>query len=276
MGNLLLFLKRQSHWFLLAFLSLFCLILIYQHLNYQRYVLSGSARTLAAPVYKMWSGVTKHFKLSYENELLIKQNEELMNLLNSSFIEKTDTSYSAENLTKTAMYSYTNAHVISNSSGRKNNYLILDKGLKDGISNDMAVITSQGIVGVINSVSDNFSSVISLLHTESRISARVVPLDYIGTIVWYGDNPQEVDLTDIPYHLNVNVGDSIVTSGYSLVFPRDIFVGTIDSVTRSTNSSFYSIKVKLAVNFNNLNSVYIIKNVFRTEIDSLKTHFNND
>ena len=276
MGNLLLFLKKQAHWFLFAFLSIFCFILIYQSLNYQRYVLSGSVRVLSAPVYQVWSGVTKHFKLNYENEILIKQNQELMNLLSSSFIENKDTSYTAGNLTKTAMYTYTNAHVISNSSGRKNNYLVLDKGFKDGIRNDMAVITPQGIVGVVNNVSEHFSSVISLLHTESRISARVLPLDYIGTVVWFGDNPQEVDLTDIPYHLKVNVGDSVVTSGYSLVFPKDIFIGTIKSITRSQNSSFYSVKVKLAVNYNHLHSVYVIKNEFRTEIDSLKSHFKND
>lgn len=278
MNNLFIFLKKQAHLFLFLCLTIVSLICIFNNYNYQRYIFSENFQIITFPVYKLWGNITKHFKLETENSNLIQQNKTLLETFKSSYIEKNDTSYlkvSPHN-TSIKMYSYTDAHVISSSNNRKNNYLILDKGYQDGIRNDMAVIAPNGIVGVVNHTSQHFSSVISLLHTESRISSRIIPSNYIGTIVWMGNNATEANLIDIPFHLKVNIGDTIVTSGYSLVFPKDLIIGTVKSIQRSENSSFYSIIVKLAVNFNYLNSVYVIQNVYKEEIDSLKSKFKND
>lgn len=174
------------------------------------------------------------------------------------------------------LYDYTTATVIYSSTNKKHNYLLIDKGIRDSIYPDMGVISPYGVVGVVNEVSENFASVISLLHPMSRISAKILPANQIGAIVWEGGDPNYGYLLDIPIHMEVNIGDSIYTSGFSNVFPKEILIGTVAEKKEQAQSTFQNIKVRFSVPFNKVDNVYLVKNLYKTELDTLKKHFENE
>ncbi|MEG2070041.1 MAG: rod shape-determining protein MreC [Bacteroidales bacterium] len=283
MNTLIDFLKRNFHYILFAFLQILCIVMIYNSMTYSHFVIATASQKITSPVNKFWYGFVRHFSLETENEALIKQNIKLLNQKENIYFLKEDSVYTAfvidtlvSKTNKIKMYDYTYANVVYKTTHKIHNYIIIDKGSDDGITVDMAVLSSQGVVGVVSDVSPHFASVISLLHPDSRISAKVMPINQIGTIMWEDNDPEMAVLHDIPQHLNVEIGDSIVTSGYSNVFPKDILIGVVNSKVNNTKNSFYTIQVKLATNFNNLNKVYVISNLYKPEIDSLKLKFKNE
>lgn len=253
-------------------------------MNYQRFVLTTTSHFITDPVNKSWSKVLRHFQFADENEFLIQQNLQLLREKDNVFIFKEDSVYTVfvkdtnqyGNLVVKRMYDYLTAHVIYNTTNKKHNYIIIDKGYKDGITYDMAVLSAQGVVGVVNEVSENVTSIIPLLNPNSRISAKIMPINQIGTVVWEDNDPEMGYLVDIPQHLTVNIGDSIFTSGYSNVFPAQILIGTVINKFDNAKNTFLTIKVKFATNFKNLNSVYLVKNLYKNEVDSLKKNFKNE
>ena len=174
------------------------------------------------------------------------------------------------------MYDITTAHVVFNTINKANNYIIIDKGKKEGVIADMAVLSPTGVVGVVSDVSENFSTVISLLNPDSRVSAKIFPVNQIGTVVWVDPDPAIAQVTDIPQHLMVAIGDSVVTSGYSDVFPKDILIGTVIEKFDNPNNTFLTIKIKLATDFRNLYHVYLVSNLYKPELDALKNQFKNE
>lgn len=174
------------------------------------------------------------------------------------------------------MYDLSTAHVIFNTINKTHNYIILDKGKKDGVVPDMAVLSPNGVAGVVSDVSDHFSTVMSVLNPDFRVSARIIPINQIGTVVWVDDDPTIAQVVDIPQHLMVAVGDSVVTSGYSDVFPKDLMIGTVIEKYDNPNNTFLTIKIRLSTDFRNLHSVYLISNLYKPELDSLKSKFKNE
>lgn len=280
MNNLVQFLQKNFHYLFFIILQIIALILLYHTSNYQRFVISTLGKSIAGPFYETRYFFTKHFNYEYENGILIQENLKLLREQENSFIFQSDSLLTVTELSKRnrrqKVYDYSYANVIHNTIHKKNNYLIIDKGALDGISHDMAVICSDGVVGVINDVSEHYASVISLLHSDSRISAKIYPSNQLGNIVWDEDNPERASLLDISQHSNINVGDSVFTSGYSYVFPKNILIGTICEKLVNSKSSFLTLKVKLSTNFANLNTVYIVRNLYKSELDSLKSSFKNE
>ena len=150
-----------------------------------------------------------------------------------------------------------------------NNYILIDKGKVDGIEPDMGVICDQGVVGKVLNVSNHYASVMSLLNTYSVISCRFVDNQYVANVVWDNQSYQYGIVRDIPSHLSINKGDTLVTSGFSNSFPADVMVGTIEDNEDDENGIFSTAKLKFSTNFSILRHVYIVKNNFRAEIDSL-------
>ena len=282
MKNLIEFFRRNFHYFLLGILQVVAIVLVYNNMSYPHFKLNTAMQAITGPFYEMRQGVVKHFNFAEENERLIQQNSELLAERENNFIEKEDTVFSkydtasAGRQKKLRMYDYFYAHVIHNTTHKKNNYLVLDKGWEDGVRPDMAVVAADGVVGVVNNVSTHFASVISLLHPDSRISAKVLPVNQVGTIVWQDIDHEHAYLIDIPQHLSVNVGDTVVTSGYSNVFPKDLMLGTVSNIDNQAKASFLTIKVALSVNFSNLNTVYLIENLYKAELDTLKSSFKDE
>lgn len=284
MNTLQEFFKRFFHIIVFVILVITSIVLIYKSMSYQRYIMTSSLQVITGPINKKWNKVLRHFEYAKENEYLVNQNLEFLRNKENVFIKNedsifskmsTDTNMYGKTIVK-RMYDYFSAHVIYNTTRNTHNYIIIDKGSKNGVKRDMAVISPQGVVGVVNDVSDNFASIIPLLNPYSRTSAKIMPINQIGTVVWEDNDPEMGYLVDIPQHLAVNIGDSVFTSGYSNVFPSDILIGTVIKKEDNAKNTFLTIKVKYATNFNNLHSVYLVSNMYKSEIDSLKKNFKNE
>lgn len=282
MNNLIEFFKNNFHYFLLGILLIVSCVMIGRNMSYDGYKFAHFCQSITGPIQKSWSETMHRFHLGQENEKLTKQNIALLREQKNMYLYKSDTTLTmmskidSLHTTSTRMYDYTYAHVIYKTTDQTFNYLILDKGSKDGITRDMAVTSTVGVAGVVSDVSSHFATVISLLHPDSRISAVVMPANQIGTVIWEGNDPQVAYLENIPQHLEINLGDSVMTSGYSNIFPKGILIGTVKAKYNNKKTSFLTIQVKLATNFNKLNTVYIINNLYKLELDSLKANFKNE
>ena len=263
MNNLSEFLKRNFHIFLFVILQIVCIIMISKSMKYTSFALHRVCQTIVAPINEAWYNVIRHFSLEAENEQLVQQNITLLNERDNAFTFKDDSVYTAvecdrNQRVKMRLYDYSYANIVYKTTDKTHNYIIIDKGRADGVTIDMAVLSAGGVCGVVSDVTEHFASIISLLHPDARISARYA------------------QLYDIPQHVPVSVGDSIVTSGYSNIFPKDILVGIVEDVHETGHSSFLTIKVRLATNFNNVNTVYLIRNIYTSEMDELKSNFKDE
>jgi rod shape-determining protein MreC len=173
-------------------------------------------------------------------------------------------------------YTYIPADVVNNSVNRRNNYLTLNRGYKQGIARDMAVITSNGIVGYTKDVSANYCTVLSILNKDAKISAKVKRYDELGSLVWEGGDYRFGLLQDIGMHVKIAKGDSIVTSNFSDIFPSNIMIGTIESFVPREGGEFYNIKVRYSANLKNVTHVYIINNILRQEKIQLEERSQHD
>jgi rod shape-determining protein MreC len=162
-------------------------------------------------------------------------------------------------------YHYTAARVVNSSVIRLSNYLTIDRGARDGIRPDMGVVSTQGIVGIVSTVSEHFSVVIPLLNPKSRISCKLKNGDYYGSLSWDGRDAQYANLEELPNHVEFQKGDTVVTSGFSAIFPPGIQAGTVVEMDNARNHNFYSLRVKLATDFQRLKSVRVIRNDFQQE-----------
>ena len=261
-----------------------CIVLISKTMNYPGFAIVRATKVLTTPINRMCYGVVRHFNFNKENQYLTQQNLELLNAQEGNFLISSDSITGVEGdytdtlgrTKRVRLYEYTSANVIYNTIHKKNNYLMIDKGSEDGIQPDMSVLSAEGVVGVVSEVSKHFSTVISLLHPDCQISAKVQPANQLGTITWrYGD-PTSVYLEDIPEHLNINEGDSVLTSGYSNIFPNGILIGTISEKSKDPTASFLTLKVTLATDFNHINTVYVVRNLYREELETLKSNMKED
>jgi len=172
-------------------------------------------------------------------------------------------------------YEYIPSRVITSSVNRQYNYLTVNKGRKQGIYPDMAAISESGAVGIVIAVSDNYSTLIPIVNRNFRLSARLKKNKFFGIIEWEGRSPEFVSFKEIPVHIEIEPGDSVVTSGFSAVFPEGIMVGTVESVN-NTGGNFHEIKVKLSTDYRTLYHVNLIRFSFKTELEELENRTKND
>jgi len=270
MRHILAFIWKHNFFFLFLVLEVVSLVLIANKSFYQGSVLGNATDRFTGTVVSGWSGITSYFNLKQENERLAEENTRLHRMLTQEQITSDTATLSVADTTYNQQYTYTVAKVISNSTNRRDNYIMLNKGRRHGIERDMAVINSEGIVGTVVSVSSNFSWVMSALNKHSRISGRINRINQMGTVMWQGGNPASGTLHDIPAHVKIHEGDTISTSGYSLIFPEGIMVGTVEQIDVETGDHFYIIQFRFAADFNSLRYVYVIKNLIREEQTELQ------
>ena len=207
-------------------------------------------------------------ELANENNLLLNQLDYYKQLVANNPAESADAQPGRK-------YTYIPARVINNSINKQYNYISINKGSHHGVQPEMAVISSNGVVGVVLAVSGNFSTIISLLNRDFRISAKIKKNNYYGSLSWKGTDHYTAELSEIPYHVDVQVGDTIVTSGYSAIFPEGILLGVISSYNIE-ESNFYQIEVELSVDYKNLVNVNVIRNLLRDEQTDLEKTETND
>jgi len=257
-------------------LEVVCGFLIIRNNNFQQASVLNSTNSVAAEVNSLVSSVTDYINLRTTNDALARQNAGLKSLIpDVYYIDSVLTRINSDTVFK-QQYTFINSRVVNNSVNRRNNYLTLNKGSNQGVKPEMGVISGDGIVGIVKDVSDHFCSVMSFLHKDSRISARIKKNGYIGSMVWGGYDERIGTLKDIAKHVKVNRGDTIVTSSFSAIFPEGILVGVVTDVNPDTGDNFQDIKVRLTTPFGNLTYVYIVTNLLKEEQEALQEPQKND
>lgn len=269
MESLISFLKRFNYIFVFVILEIVALVLISQNSNYQGSKLVHAANAVAGRCYGVVSSIGDYFGLRHENDLLAAENAELRARLESSYISYNLQRFTHQDTVYNQRYSYTEATVVKNSWNKRDNYIMINKGRLQGIHEDQAVISPQGIVGVVVNTTDNFATVMPVLHSNSRNSVKIPRINTNGSLVWRGGDFRYATLIDIPTTYRLRVNDTIVTSGMANDFPEGVMVGFVEKAFTERGSGFYTIQVRMATEFTKLDHVYIIDNFFKAEQDSL-------
>lgn len=265
MRRLFTYIIRYNFIFLFLILEVLSFVLIIQN-NYQRASFFKASNSLTGSVLSISSNITEYFSLRRTNVELARENRTLRQELGSSFI-LTDT---ATFVRKDSLFSFIYAKVIKNSVNKQKNYLMINKGRNHGIEPDMGVITSTGVVGIVVEVSDHFSRVMSVLHIQNKINARIKKNRHLGNIEWDGKDYREGLLTDIPSHVTLLTGDTIITSGNSMIFPEGLVIGTVQEFSMNTSEKFNTATVRFAVDYNSLHHVLIITNLMKEELQQIE------
>jgi len=270
MRNILVFIIRYHFLLLFLLLEFFSITLLVNSTYYQSSALLKAGSRVTGRFYTSVSNATDYLKLRTTNEHLAQENALLRQMKGISFLKNDTSSFWVNDTLYRQQYQYIVSKVVLNTVGKRNNYIMLDKGSRSGIQKDMAVITSQGIVGTVVHVSENFSWVMSMLNKHTRISGRIIKNGQMGTIVWNGVNHLYGTLTDIPAHVKIAKGDTIMSSGFSYIFPEGLMIGTITDFRVEQGDHFYTIPFKFSVDFNALQYVYVVKNLMKNEQETLE------
>ncbi len=271
MRNLLDFLYKNYVFLCFALLQFFSFYLITNNTYYQRSSIINSANGVTASVYGKYATANDYLSLRSQNEALSKENAMLHNMLIDAHLDVTKLSQLRNDTLYKQQYHYFTAKVINNTVGNRNNYITLDKGSLQGVKRDMAIISASGIVGIVKDVTPHYSTAMSLLHKDSRISARIKKNEYFGSLTWAGGDYQYADLNDIPKHVKLAKGDTVVTSAYSSIFPEGVMIGRIEKFEIENAANFYTIRVKLSTDYKKLTHVYMVENLLKQEQDTLES-----
>ena len=263
MRNLLNFFLKYNYWFLFILLEVISFALLFRFNNYQGSAFFTSSNQVAGMVYEVANNVTGYFHLKSINDDLVQENVELelqIERLRSVLMELTADSVGIEKVKADALKGYDiyRANVINNSLTHVDNYITLDKGENDGIRPEMGVINGSGVVGIVYHTSANYSVIIPILNSKSSISCKIKRSDYFGFLKWDGGSSEYATVKDMPRHSLFSLGDTIVTSGHSAVFPGGIPIGTVEDISDSHDGLSYLLKVKLFTDFGRLNDVRVI------------------
>lgn len=237
------------------------------------------ANEVSGKAYATYSGITDYFYLRRMNDSLVSENAALRaRLLDSKYDTRVDSGRVEDSTGRyIQQYTYLTARVIRNSVNQASNLIYLDKGSRHGIGKQMGVINANGIVGQVINVTDNYAVAMSVLSKDFKVSAKFKKNNFFGNLHWTGLQSNIAVLEEIPKHVPVAVGDTVVTSGFSELFPRNVMIGTVRKVKMEPDKNFLDITIHLSTNFGNLNYVYVVNNMKRTEISKLdSTSVKND
>jgi len=264
MQRIINFILNYRNAFLYVFLLLISLVFTVRSHSFHQSKFFNSSKWLTGSFYKTSNDITSYFELKQENNRLAQENERLRSQIFNATIEinRPDTLQ--------VNYEVVNARITKNSYASPRNYLTIDRGKRAGITQDMGVITTKGILGIVENTSTNFATVQSILNTKSNINAKIKNTNYFGSLIWDAKNYDIVQLTDIPRLVPLTVGDTIVTGAMSSIFPENIPIGIIKNFNLNEAQSFYNIDIALFNDMANIKNIYIIKNKNRDEILNLE------
>ncbi|MDA9241057.1 rod shape-determining protein MreC [Flavobacteriaceae bacterium] len=284
MQQIIDFIIRKKDVVVYLILLIFSLTLVFNSNYFHKSKVLIFSNSIANYSTENFNYLNEYFELKKINSNLLEENLFLKNQL-----EKINKNISLDSLTN-INFSYKNAKVISNNLSSFKNRLVINKGIKDGLKNEMGVINSDGIIGIVNYTSKNYSSIMSILNIETKINAKIKKTSHFGTLEWDGLSTKYLKLNDIPETANIKIGDSIVTGGMSLIFPEGIKIGVVSKISKHENQvtsysvrsgnndafkyesreNYLNIKVKLNTDMSNLNNVYIIESLNREEFQKVK------
>lgn len=285
MLNLLHFLWKNYAFFLFILLEIIGLSMVVSD-GHQSAVFAYSSNQIGGRAFNSWESIVQYFKLQQANEQLVLENARLRNQLKNSFLDRDEIVFDSINIPDSLTpqdslrlqkldsippaFDFIAAKVISNTTHKQKNYLILNKGTDQGVKENMGIIGPQGVVGITHSVSRDFCTVIPIININSRISAKLKRNNELGTLSWDGNDDNYAQLLSIETYIPLHVGDSIVTSGFSHIFPEGIMLGKIQDYHKVKGDNNYAISVKLSTAFSKLQYVSIARNHYYEELQMLK------
>ncbi len=268
MQQIIYFFIKNRNFLLFVFLFSIATYFTIQTHNYHSDKFLSSANVITGSIYNFKSNISSYFSLASENKKLLEENVYLRKQIE---YYKDITEPTAIDTTVFPLFEYQTAKIINNNYSYTKNYITLNKGTRDGVVTDMGVISSRGLVGIVSRVSENFSTVQSILNTNSRTNAKLKKSGHFGTLTWNTNVPNVVQLIDIPRLVNIQEGDTIVTGGKSVIFPEGILIGVVKSFKPDDmDENYYIIDVDLFTDMTSLESVYLIKNNFAEELHELE------
>lgn len=265
MRNFFLFVWKNHFIFLFLLIEALCIYLLIQNNNYQQASFVNSTNNVVGNIMDAYSNVTDYFSLRNANEQLANENAKLHKQNKNAFYKYTYEAFEINDTIFEQRYVYIPAKVINNSVNKRNNYLTLNRGSKQGIKRGMGVICPQGYVGIIKDVSEHFSTVQSFLHKLSTVSAKLSSTNYVGALEWSVGEVEYGELKNIPGHVNLHEGDTVITTEFSAVFPEGVMLGVIEKFKLNQSTNFYDISIKLSTDYRNLDYVYVVNNLLKAE-----------
>jgi len=269
--NIFLFIRRYSNFLYFLVLQIVALSFLFRYNKFHEAAFMNVAGEITGKLDERYNSVESYFTLKNTNEQLVRENERLRQLLKENYEDPgiparlvIDT-VRADSLRKIQKYIYLAAKVVGNTVSLQTNFLTIHRGYDEGVRTNMGVVSPQGIVGTVVNVSKNYATVMSLLHRQYKVIVKLKNGGERGTVEWDGVSPNFVTLKDIPKSAKVNKGDTVVTSSTSFLFPGNIMVGTIQDIIDDRSSNFYTLRLKTATNFFNVEYVYVIQNTQYSE-----------
>ncbi|MCH7534483.1 MAG: rod shape-determining protein MreC [Bacteroidetes bacterium] len=265
-----------KHYFLLLFLTFefFSISLLILNNSFHNASYFNSSNLFIGRIFESYHDLTQYFNLVEQNEELAKENAKLRSRSKLSYM-KFDVTYGNRTITLfKPQYNYIDAKVVNNSVNKRNNYITINKGSAHGISNDMGVIFNDAVVGIVKNVSNSYSTIMPLLHTASKTSAKINSTEYFGSLIWEGNDYKTVVLKEIPNHVKVKEGDTISTTSYSSFFPQGMLIGFAKNTEEDNSGLFLNVEVELFLDFKKLSHVYVVENLKRNE--QVKLEAEND
>jgi rod shape-determining protein MreC len=277
MYQLIQFISRQRAFILFAILEVLSLWFFYSYNNYPNAIFFNTTNYYAAKALETSNSITEYSNLRDVNKDLATENSRLNQLvskLQAQQLDKSIVNYKADSAVA-SRFKFVVAKVQNLTTTQFNNYITIDKGSADGLAPGMGVISSTGVVGKIKSCSEHISIVISILHSEYSVSAKLKRNNEIGSVKWDGVNPDVVEMTEVSRYKAVKIKDTVVTSDFNYVFPPNITIGYVKKVGVKADQTFHDIEVQLATNFHTLAYVYVINNKLMNEQKTLEEKTND-
>lgn len=269
MQQLFHFFRKYKYFLFFLLLGFTAIFFTINNNNFHKSKFISSANEITGGFYEKTSQISNYFNLKSLNEELMLENNNLKNLV-EKYTSKTDSTVSIsvfDFVKYHQKYTYTAAKIYSNNYHNLNNFILINKGIDQGVNKEMAVVNSKGIIGITEDVSANYSRVQSILNSNSKINAKLKNSFHFGTLIWNGQDYNVVQLEDIPRQANIKVGDTIITGGKSTIFPEGILIGTIQKI--NSQNSKNSIDIKLFNDMSNIGYVYVVTALDKEEIRTL-------
>jgi rod shape-determining protein MreC len=276
MQQIVNFIIKYKYFLFFLLLEIIAISFTIQNHSYHNSKFVNSANFLTGGIYKRINRFKEYGDLREHNQQLLNENTKLKNILSKQNIDTTTHVFGLIDTTKYFQkYLYTPALVIDNQYHKKYNYLTIDKGSNGGIDSDQGVINSKGVIGITQNISENYTTVLSILNENSKINVRLTNSLHFGTLQWDGKNYNILQLVDLPIQANIQKGDSLITGGKSIIFPEGIPVGIVEDFSVE-NNSYRFINVKLFNDMSAIGPVNVVTSLYKDEIKKIQESTTNE
>ncbi|GGB07693.1 rod shape-determining protein MreC [Puia dinghuensis] len=266
MRNVFLFIRRHFNFLFFLVLQIIALSFLFRFNKFHQAAFLNVSTEITGRINERYNNIEYYFQLKKTNESLVQENARLRQQLKENYEAPDSLTRLIHDTirvdsTSIIKYKIMEAKVVGNTTSLQDNYLTIHRGFDQGVRPNMGVTGPQGIVGSVVNVSKNFATVQSMLHYQFKYVAKLKHSNETGTIGWDGLSPLYVIMKGIPKSAKVEKGDTVLTTQLTSTFPANLMIGTVAEIVPDNSSSFYTLKVRAATNFGNIEYVYVIDNL---------------